>query len=455
MRCADDTEKFMHHDMKTVPAESYPTRPPTSSQHTGEEEHHSRSRLPPWHDPRQKHAIENFSRYSYSASHRHLPPPPYGMCYHPDFVASIDRGGSAYPPEFRRDSGPEGKGAAEIPSDVRKKKRRASMSAFDLERDARDSDAGHPGGERSDSDLAKGRPHGARVPHKPGKRTRVNWSEEENLRFFDVIKKFATSDESTVLREAVHVLSSRNWVQCKGHFRNMQSIGRISQTDTEPKVWVINEDFKNRSRAGRGKATSSRSGANEDADKQDDENNKNSLDEEADVTASLNRAIGSQATNGANGAIRANGMQSAQQKPQHNFGMDDEEGDDDEDADDENDEDYQNPDGTDIDGMVEDEGKIAGKGPILLGDDVVGSVEGPRLERDGRIAEKSPSDERALRTSFDATKMTIPFKKQTSSTRADNQTILPQLRPRDMKVGRRYEYRSSPTGEMGRYPTRK
>lgn len=80
---------------------------------------------------------------------------------------------------------------------------------------------------------------------KQSKRVRINWSQSENDVFFDTIQKFATEDESTVLKEIVAALNgSRNWVQCKGHFRNLQYVGRITQTNTHPKRWVVVEQSK-------------------------------------------------------------------------------------------------------------------------------------------------------------------------------------------------------------------
>lgn len=75
---------------------------------------------------------------------------------------------------------------------------------------------------------------------KPAKRVRVNWSTAENEVFFTTIQRFALRDEPTVLREIVAALNgSRNWVQCKGHFRNLQVVGRIRQTGEEPRRWVV------------------------------------------------------------------------------------------------------------------------------------------------------------------------------------------------------------------------
>lgn len=77
---------------------------------------------------------------------------------------------------------------------------------------------------------------------KSNKRIRINWSQAENQVFFDTIQKFSTEDEGVVLKEIVTALNgSRNWVQCKGHFRNLQYVGRISQTDTNPKRWIVEQ----------------------------------------------------------------------------------------------------------------------------------------------------------------------------------------------------------------------
>lgn len=93
---------------------------------------------------------------------------------------------------------------------------------------------------------------------KSNKRIRINWSDAENQVFFDTIQAFSNADESTVLKEIVAALNgSRNWVQCKGHFRNLQYVGRISQTDTDPRCWIINDQAKS-IRSGGGQASSSR-----------------------------------------------------------------------------------------------------------------------------------------------------------------------------------------------------
>lgn len=80
---------------------------------------------------------------------------------------------------------------------------------------------------------------------KQPKRIRINWSQSENDVFFETIQKFDTKDESALLKEIVAALNgSRNWVQCKGHFRNLQFVGRISQTTAHPKKWLVNDPAK-------------------------------------------------------------------------------------------------------------------------------------------------------------------------------------------------------------------
>ncbi|CAN8076958.1 unnamed protein product [Agarophyton chilense] len=80
---------------------------------------------------------------------------------------------------------------------------------------------------------------------RPHKRIRVNWTEEENSVFFETIKKNSSKDEQTVLREIVAALGgSRNWVQCKGHFRNLFAVGRITREKGELKSWVVHEEIE-------------------------------------------------------------------------------------------------------------------------------------------------------------------------------------------------------------------
>lgn len=104
------------------------------------------------------------------------------------------------------------------------------------------------------------------------KRVRINWSQSENKVFFNTITKHATQDESTVLKEIVTALNgSRNWVQCKGHFRNLQYVGRISQTSTTPKRWLVveNQTTKSQKTSPGTKPSSSAPGGKGDADVHD------------------------------------------------------------------------------------------------------------------------------------------------------------------------------------------
>lgn len=78
---------------------------------------------------------------------------------------------------------------------------------------------------------------------RPNKRIRNNWTDAENALFFDIIKKNANEDETTVLREAVSALhGSRSWVQCKGHFRNLLSVGKITQNKKGRQLWEVHEE---------------------------------------------------------------------------------------------------------------------------------------------------------------------------------------------------------------------
>ncbi|KAI0563878.1 hypothetical protein FGB62_33g019 [Gracilaria domingensis] len=78
---------------------------------------------------------------------------------------------------------------------------------------------------------------------RPHKRIRINWTDEENSLFFDTIRKNSDKDEQTVLREIVSALGgSRNWIQCKGHFRNLFAVGRITREKDASKSWMVHED---------------------------------------------------------------------------------------------------------------------------------------------------------------------------------------------------------------------
>lgn len=78
---------------------------------------------------------------------------------------------------------------------------------------------------------------------RPSKRVRINWTEEENKVFFDAVTKNAMLDEPGVLRQIVAAMDgTRNWVQCKGHFRNLCVVGRIVVTPGPPKRWAVLED---------------------------------------------------------------------------------------------------------------------------------------------------------------------------------------------------------------------
>lgn len=77
---------------------------------------------------------------------------------------------------------------------------------------------------------------------RPNKRIRNNWTDAENALFFDAIRKNANQDETTVLREIVTALhGSRNWVQCKGHFRNLLAVGKITQNRKGHQLWEVHE----------------------------------------------------------------------------------------------------------------------------------------------------------------------------------------------------------------------
>ena len=100
----------------------------------------------------------------------------------------------------------------------------------------------------------------------------MNWTDAENATFFDTIRRYATEDDNSVLHRIVTALSgSRTLIQCKGHFRNMLVVGRVIQSETEPRRWIVVEDpeQKRTSIGGRSIQTDSKNSRSSGASKDD------------------------------------------------------------------------------------------------------------------------------------------------------------------------------------------
>lgn len=80
------------------------------------------------------------------------------------------------------------------------------------------------------------------------KRVRVNWTSEENDVFFDTVRRNSTMDEQSIIRAIVASLGGkRNWTQCKGHFRNLVFVKKIT-LDEKSKRWSVDPNAKRPSR---------------------------------------------------------------------------------------------------------------------------------------------------------------------------------------------------------------
>lgn len=72
------------------------------------------------------------------------------------------------------------------------------------------------------------------------KRTRVDWTEAENVVLFSTLEKYSHLPENDLLHEVVKALGgSRTMFQTRGRFRNLLANGRIRTSNTVPKRWVV------------------------------------------------------------------------------------------------------------------------------------------------------------------------------------------------------------------------
>lgn len=251
---AEDAEKLTE-PPRTMPPQPYPTAP--MSEDPLEEDTRR------WHDERRitKHSRDHYERpaYSASASERptsHAPPSrTYSMPDYPSEYTPISRHSTENQPTRR----PSTREISDVPIRRSEQPYHPGPSTPPPRRDVRDDPhmdmpvnrkrhapteldqpVKHPSSPRPNIDTT--RPSAFKAKNK---RIRINWSQAENQVFFDTIEKYSNEDESTVLKEIVSALDgSRNWVQCKGHFRNLQYVGRIAQTDTNPKQWIVVDSSK-------------------------------------------------------------------------------------------------------------------------------------------------------------------------------------------------------------------
>lgn len=72
------------------------------------------------------------------------------------------------------------------------------------------------------------------------KRTRVDWTEAENVVLFSTLEKYSHLPENDLLHEVVKALGgSRTLFQTRGRFRNLLANGRIRTSNTVPKRWIV------------------------------------------------------------------------------------------------------------------------------------------------------------------------------------------------------------------------
>lgn len=72
------------------------------------------------------------------------------------------------------------------------------------------------------------------------KRTRVDWTEAENVVLFAALEKYSHLPENDLLHEIVKALGgSRTLFQTRGRFRNLLANGRIRTSNTVPKRWIV------------------------------------------------------------------------------------------------------------------------------------------------------------------------------------------------------------------------
>lgn len=113
------------------------------------------------------------------------------------------------------------------------------MDDHDFDRFARKRPSSAPNG---DMDHYASREGDENMPRL--KRVRINWTNQENGIFFDTVRRSATLDEQSLIRAIVaNMGGKRNWTQCKGHFRNLVFVNKIS-LDEKTKKWSVNPDAK-------------------------------------------------------------------------------------------------------------------------------------------------------------------------------------------------------------------
>lgn len=286
---------------------------------------------------------------------------------------------------------------------------------------------------------------------------RINWSDAENEVFFDTISKYAHQDESTVLRQIVASLSgSRNWVQCKGHFRNLQVVGRIVHTDTEPKMWKVITDVGGQKRVNAVKSPSNiKHSSTSDGSKKDGSNQCRENDVQMDShpphsmhTTKSDRDVGEEEEEEEDVDEEDEEdrdphlMRQGRIESDHEYAANggDSNVREDEDLDEEDE------DGEDGNTGMSEQRKVRG----LTNRRSIDQMSSGERSAEDRSMEHS-------RSSYDGGKATMMgYKKQTSSVRTDSQTNLPQLRMRDAKTNRRYgDYRSATTADINRFSMRK